>query len=90
MRQYVVTWDMDLTAPGARAKTQISAPGFTSATVAYALPTMRIIAVQPGFWSTKWAHVGIISAAGLVVFLMALLLLRPRKATLAERVAETT
>jgi tight adherence protein B len=88
VRQYVVSWDSDLTAPGARAKTVISAPGFTAATVAYALPTMRFIAVQQGFWSTKWAHVGIVSAAGLIVFLIALMLLRPRKATLAERVAE--
>jgi tight adherence protein B len=88
VRQYVVSWDTDLTAPGARAKTVISAPGFTAATVAYALPTMRFIAVQQGFWSTKWAHVGIVSAAGLIVFLIALMLLRPRKATLAERVAE--
>jgi tight adherence protein B len=88
VRQYVVSFDSELTAPGARAKTEISAPGFRSATVAYAIPTVRVIAVKAGFWSTRWAHVGIVAVAGLIVFLIALLLLRPRKATLAERVGE--
>jgi Flp pilus assembly protein TadB len=85
---YVVSFRSNLTAPGASAQAQITAPGYSSAAVDYGLPLTPVVAEAPGFWHSTTAHAAVVAIAGLAVFALALLLLRPKKITIAERVAE--
>jgi tight adherence protein B len=87
-RQYRVSFDSNVSVPGASAHAQITAPGYQAANFSYSVPLPKVVAETPGFWQGRWARLAITALAGLGVFIAALIVLRPRKATIAERVAE--
>jgi tight adherence protein B len=87
-RRWVVSWESNVTAPGATAQASIQAPGYGEAGVSYAVPTVRVVKHAPTFWDSGVATGTAIALAAVLAFIAAILVLRPNRQTIASRLSE--